>query len=117
MSELTVITDSHTTTLTLADRSKTGPLAARAISTTRQLRSKRCTGGESGGRTARELFPCTHPLTPSTRLDKPQAPFFKSLVMTWPGIESSLPTFVRLTCFLQNPFAFLRFRGLYRRTK
>jgi len=26
---------------------------------------------------AREPSPCTHPLTPSTRLGKPQVPFFK----------------------------------------
>jgi len=37
------------------------------------------------GSTARELFPCIHPLTPSTRLDKLQVPFVKSSV--WPYRE------------------------------
>ena len=32
-----------------------------------------------------ELFPCTHPSTPSTRLDRSQVPFFKSLV--WPTVN------------------------------
>ena len=34
------------------------------------------------GSTSRDAFPCTHPLTSSTRLDRSQVPFFNSLV--WP---------------------------------
>jgi len=33
------------------------------------------------GRTTRKLFPWTHPLTPSTRLDRPQVSFFKSSLL------------------------------------
>jgi len=40
------------------------------------------------GSTARELFPCTHQSTPSTRVDTPQVPFIKSSV--WPDRESNL---------------------------
>jgi len=39
------------------------------------------------GSTARGTLPCTHPSTPSTRLGRPQVPFFKSSV--WPRRESN----------------------------
>ena len=39
------------------------------------------------GSTASQPFPCTHQSTPSTRLDWPQEPFFKSSV--WPDRESN----------------------------
>jgi len=42
------------------------------------------------GSTSSELFPCTHPLRSSTRLSRPQVPFFKSSV--WPDRESN-PTY------------------------
>ena len=44
----------------------------------------------------RELFPCTHPSTPSTRLGRPLVPFFKSFGMTWPGIEPCPPALNQL---------------------
>jgi len=42
------------------------------------------------GRIEREQFPCTHPSTPSTRLDRPHVPFIKSLEWPWvsdPGYQ------------------------------
>ena len=46
-----------------------------------------CSECWANGSTARELFPRTHPLTPNTKLDSPQVPFFQ--VVLWPDRESN----------------------------
>jgi len=63
------------------------------------FRRERCIWRRVNGSTARELFPCAHPLTPSMWLDRPflpQVPFFQLFGVTRPGIKPSLPTVV--TC-------------------
>jgi len=43
--------------------------------------------GQASGRAAHEACPCTHSLTPSTRLEKSQTPLFKFSV--WPSRDSN----------------------------
>ena len=59
---------------------------------------------QPNGSTTRELFACTHPLTPSTSLDKSQVPFFKQM-KTMATTEKSLlhaPYLIYLEIYLNR---------------